>query len=324
MYDTVTLSLPIGSDDEERIAAVCGALGRLKLATGEVSYPYSGWLENFKVTMWPGNLILSGSLAKYRFGNNIETLSRRDAEQTIEEVGERLGQTVELAHVYRLDLAHTSEMKEPVETYWRDFVTPSRMRRVTFSRPGPGLRFENGQRSIVFYDKAAETRKHGARARERPEAKWETSFLAGSNLLRFEVQWKRNLAAVFGHEIKAATLSDAAFYRRAVKNHWEAVYFGLERQAGARRPELPEGERVVKSFVNRLAAERLQEIGGLQGVDEWVKAEQRAGRLRDWQVSRLKRKARELLAVSLSSRDTGPRLADELDSKVRQAALFCR
>jgi len=283
------------------------------MQTGEVSY--RGSLQNFMVKIEPCRLLLTGSLAKFRFGNNIETLTRSETEHTIESLSQALGQPMKEARVFRLDIGQTFEMREPAGIYWRAFVTPPRMKRAEYV--GESLTFYNGRRAIKFYDKRAESKRPGARISERAEAKETTCFLSHANLLRYEVQFKR-VGQTFGYrEIKAATLSDPAFYERAVKR-WETVYLGLERGRSVR---LPQGEKDVKSILNWLAASKLQEIG-LQQFLDWIEAERRAGRIDNGQAFRLRQKLKQLSRLETITVES--EAVRELDAKVRQAAAHCR
>jgi hypothetical protein len=154
-----------------------------------------------------GNIWLTGSLAKFYFGNNIQTLSRSDTARAIDGLSDALGESIGRARVFRLDIGQTFEMNQAPAAYWREFLTPARTRRQDYRLES--LTFCNKRRAVVFYDKQAETKRTGSKPSERAGATESTALLSRSNLLRFEVQFKRGISRVFGWpDIRAETLSD--------------------------------------------------------------------------------------------------------------------
>lgn len=310
MLDTISLGL-VTSRAEAVTLRLAKARGIINPETGEVSW--NGKLRNLTVRVWPGRVWLTGSLAKFHLGNNIQTLSRSDTARAIDGLSDALGESIARARVFRLDIGQTFEMTQAPAVYWREFLTPARTRRQDYRLES--LTFCNKRRAVVFYDKQAETKRARAKSSERAGATESTALLSRSNLLRFEVQFKRGISRVFGwSEIRAETLSDPAFFSRAVRE-WEAVYFRLSR---SRLVEVPDGGCDVKSVMDGLAIIGIQTLGGLQRTLDWVETTRRSGRIDKGQAYRLRHKLE-----ALSRRQTtiaGSWL--ELDAKVRQAAAF--
>src|SRR5712692_2968358 len=115
MVDTITLSLATA-----RTEAIVSRLSRARdiidRGTGEVSW--SGSLQNFKVRVYSGRLWLTGSLAKFALGNNIEALTRSETERAVERLSDALGESVREANVFRLDIGRTFEVKRAPAEYW--------------------------------------------------------------------------------------------------------------------------------------------------------------------------------------------------------------
>jgi hypothetical protein len=308
MFDTLTLRLAT-SRAEAITPRLAQARGIVDAETREVSW--SGKLRNLIVRVRPGSVWLTGSLAKFHLGNNVETMSRTETTRAIERLSDVLGESVAQARVFRLDIGQTFEVSQTPAVYWREFVTPARMRRQDYGVES--LTFCNKQRAVIFYDKQAESRRRGGKPSEMAGAKESTAHLSRSNLLRFEVQFKRRISRVFAWpDIKAATLSDPAFCETAVME-WKAVYFRLER---SRLVQLPEGCCDVKSVMDRLAILGVQSFGGLQHTLDWIETERGSGRIDKGQAYRLRQKLK-----GLSRRQTAtPESGLELDAKVRQAA----
>ncbi len=312
MLDTVNLSLPT-SRAEAIMPRLSKAREIVDTETGEVSG--SGKLQNFKVRVKPENVWLVGSLAKFYLGNNIEALSRREIERAIESLSDALGESIAQARVFRVDIGCTFEMNQAPAVYWRDFVTPARMRRQDYAFES--LTFYNTQRAVLLYDKQAESKRSRARPSERAGAKEGTAFLSRSNLLRFEVQFKRRISRVFKwRDIRAETLSDPAFCDRAI-SEWQAVYFSLKRSLLV---QLPEGSSDVKSVMDRFAILGIQRFGGLQRALDWIETERRSGQIDKGQAYRLRQKLNGLSGRQTITVESGL----ELDAKVRQAGVLWR
>lgn len=286
---------------------------RIDRNTGEICY--FGKLQNLKVKVSAGGIRVTGSLAKFHLGSNIETLPRKETAPAIEHLSDELNQPMAHARVFRVDVAQTFAMERPPADYWRSFLAPTRMMRIEV--PDETLTFRNSLRSILFYDKLAEMRRKRERFDDRDENGRPSRFHGHSNLLRYEVQFKKSLGRAFDEkELRAASLSDPAFYEKVVRK-WEEYYFKL-----GRVPSVPQPVRgtTVKSYVNSLAAAWLRAIGPHRSFDD-IEADLHACVINKHQAHRLRKKTRELLGVGgITAVGDG---LEELDAKVRQAVALC-
>ena len=311
MYDTITLRLETtnAAGSMSKLTETTEIVDR---ATGEARY--FGKLQNLRVKIWPCGIWLSGSLPKFHLGSNIETLSREETARAIEHLSDALSQPMAEARVFRVDVGQTFAMERPPSDYWQGILTPPRTKRIQYANET--LTFFNGQRSIVFYDKLAEIRRARAVTNGRAGHRELGRFLGCPHLLRFEVQFKRRLGREFGErEIKAASLSAAAFYEKVVKR-WEATYFALERVPPVRSPV---GGTTVKSDVNFLAALGLQEVGAQRYLDI-IGTDLRAGLIDKYQAHRRRKKVKEL--SRMGGITAAADVLEELDTKVKQAVGF--
>src|SRR5262245_13192587 len=195
MLDTVMMHLT-SIESESCLGKLSEVKETRDRATGEV---YNrGKLHNLMVTVKPGHISIFGSVAKFHFGNNIQTLTRRDVQTVIESLSDRLGLTMSTASIYRCDVGYTFEVKRPVQEYWLGILTPSRMKRIEYGQQS--LTFVNRKKAILFYDKQAESRKTKGNLKETAQAKPCTNFLAQANLLRFEVQFRKRLRKTFARQ----------------------------------------------------------------------------------------------------------------------------
>jgi hypothetical protein len=308
MYDTTTLCLG-EMNAEASMSKLTNPIAIINRYTGERGC--SGNLRNLRVKVWLRSIWLTGSLAKFHLGSNIETLSREETPRAIERLSDELQQPMAEARVYRVDVAQTFEMERPPADYWRCFLTPTRMMRVEV--PEKCLTFRNDQRAIVFYDKLAEMRRRRACSEDRADKGGASRITGNPNLLRYEVQFKRRLARAFGEKgITAASLSNPAFYEKVV-GRWEAEYFKLERISSFLRPVRGS---TVRPIMNYFAVMGLYVYGPQRAFDDVV-ADQHAGLIDKSQAQRRRTKIRELLRVgrTMAAGD----VLEEFDAKVRQA-----
>ena len=313
MLDTITLWLET-SNAEQSMSKLTETTEIIDRGTGEWLYSRAK-LQNLKVKVSGGEIWLTGSLAKFHLGSNIQTLTREQVNPAIEHLSDALSQPMAHARVFRLDAAQTFAMKRPPSDYFRSFLAPPRMNRLEYR--SETLTFFNGQRSIVFYDKLAEMRRRGEALDDRADNGGPSRFTGHPNLLRYEVQFKKSLGRAFDErELRATSLSDPTFYEKVVRK-WEAQYFKL-----GRVPSFPQpiGGTSVKSHINSLAAAGLQAIGPQRYLDI-IEADLHAGVLKKHQAHRLRKKIREFLRVGLVGAE-GDVLA-ELDAKVKQAVALC-
>ena len=223
------------------------------------------------------------------------------------------------AQVWRIDVGHTFSVASPVSAYFRCFLPPARMQRVEYA--GESLMFKNGLRSVLFYDKLAQmkARARGGATGVRTALEKTEDSLTGVHLLRFEVQFKRQVRrSLKESEVTAGRLSDERFYTKAVRR-WERQYFDLKRTLPL-RVQL-NGGSTVKGLVNYLAAAQLATIGA-EGILDWIKAEQATGRLTRVEAKRCRDRILQL--TSLEEYGQPCLELEELDRKVRQVATLCR
>ena len=262
-----------------------------------------------------GGILITGSLAKFHLGSNIETLARKPTARAVEHLSDALNQPMARARVFRVDLAQTFAMEKPPSEYIRFFLAPPRMSRHDY--PGETLTFSNTLRSILFYDKLAEMRRKRERFDDRDENERPSRFHGRSNLLRYEVQFKKSLGRAFHEtELRAASLSEPEFYEKMTRK-WEEQYFKLGRVCLIGQPVRG---TTVKSRVNFLAAIGLRDYGPQRYFDD-IETDLRAGLIDKYQAVRLRKNGRELLRVEGITAAGDP--LEELDAKVRQAEALC-
>ena len=251
-------------------------------------YTQTGYLNNMHVRLRSdGELVVQGSLPRFLFGSNVETLRRCKVEEATRELTTAFGVRPEACRVYRLDLAATMPMPRPISLYLDALGPVSRMQRRRFG--GETVAYINGGRRLQFYDKGKQAGLPG-------------------NLLRVEVQLKKRLRRQLKREVKLADLYDPAFFAE-LACRWLEAY----RRVPKRRRHLLTPTTSERELVRQLAGAGLERLGGAvavgQEVGTWGQDRRRTYRLRSAVV--------RLEAEGNSQADAD--LIQELDAAVEEA-----
>ncbi len=137
---------------------------------------------------YPQKLSVSGSLAKFHYGDNLQKLTRSETQKAIEKLSERLSVNLKPAKVQRLDLGGNLIMNRPCSEYQSLLNEVPRMLRSTVNSKSNSVYFKNSQRMIILYDKIEDCRRLKV---ERPE------LFRGRNVLRYELRFMKNISVQF-------------------------------------------------------------------------------------------------------------------------------
>lgn len=178
----------------------------------------SGTLNGLKVSISEGIVkIKDGSLCKYYLGDNLQTLTRKDAGRAIEKLSDSLHLPMGKASVTRLDLAQNLIMKHPVDVYLHHLGTKKGSTRL---EEPTGLYYNVRDGRLCFYDKLKECKQH---REEIPE------LYQGKNVLRIEQRYLGRIAKHLNvEEVLGNTLADEAFYISLLDN-WKEAYYSIEK-----------------------------------------------------------------------------------------------
>lgn len=156
----------------------------------------SGKLGNMQIQEHEHGFYIQGSISKYYFGNNIQTLSITQLKECVERLEDDFDIPISDLPLSRVDLADCITLTYKPKVYYNCLHSFPRMEKVIL---GNGIRFENKSRSLRFYDKIEE------RMNKRqyiPES------LREKNLLRYEYRMDERLEDYFDFKIDNIT----AFY----------------------------------------------------------------------------------------------------------------
>jgi len=255
------------------------------LETGDITY--KGSIRNFVIAANQHGVKFYGSLAKFWFGNNVQTLNYETTKLALDELAELSGLPIHKALVYRLDVGENIVVNHPALSYYTYFGEKNNMERIPFKH---GLTYRNKRRESVFYDKNIEIKK--SKFKVDPK-------LLELNLLRFETRWKGHsyIASYFKvPQVTVQTLIEPTFYRLMI-SAWVTEYDLIGKYDDV--PMFEDGVyRKPSEFTKQLALMGIRSMGGFINVMDQVKqANNRKAFNTTQQYIALKRKVRDLQTV---------------------------
>jgi hypothetical protein len=177
-------------------------LSELTERKNEQGYSCYGKMGDYSVYIGERGISLKGSLPKFYFGDNIQTLTRRNIAQAIEKLNDCLHIDLREAKVTRLDVSTIIPTKRPPADYYQYLGEKPRFNRLNAT--DSTLYYNNHQRQIAFYDKGKEAKAKGMIV---------PTLLSG-NLLRYELRYQKRINKQFNADVTASTLYDTVFYRK--------------------------------------------------------------------------------------------------------------
>jgi hypothetical protein len=297
MFDSIGIFLK-GSFDEGKIQHLADKTGLelfTKHRTGELSA--AGKFKNLQVKINASCLTVSGSLAKYYFGNNLEILDRQTTKTAIEMLSDDLLLPIGEAQLYKLEFGTNLIMQQPVSQYFNALVSARYYERTSYKH---GIQFINSQRSKSFYDKAAEMRRSKI---ELPQE------LKSKNILRYEVRIKERVPKQIG-AVNLSEIVTPIFYRK-ITQRLQKEYFSIRQAHSLRNGARLNSRKQLHEFA--LAA-LVQMLGGVERAEENLISPDATKQQR----SRMRATLRE--AASQPDLSEPIEVLHELDEKIRALA----
>jgi len=210
----------------------------------------TGRLNNIKVIIGQKGVSLKGSVPKYYLGNNFDTFTLSDTRMAFEQITDTLGIPIRDAKVSRIDVAHNLEMNCKPEIYYKYLGECNRYKRFEQSQ---SVYFQNSLRTLLFYDKVAQTKSK----REQIPNEWKYK-----NALRFELRFMSRLPKQFNQQIVTANdLINDLFYQNLIQK-WYDEYRAISKVNDF---DLDlENIKSPKDFKSMMYAEMIHQKGLLQ------------------------------------------------------------
>ena len=179
-----------------------------------------GNIDNFKINLTNTKLSINGSLTKYYFGNNIQTLTRQEINEAIKKLEQRLDFSLDNFRFSRLDIGVNFEMDYSISSYLDCLVESSLYDTYTYPETKD---FVNNIKTLSFYDKVAESKKN--------KDNKEIILINGLNdkyILRYELQIKKRPIEVLKHIHYVKDLKDDRFIQKLL-NVWKKEFHKIKK-----------------------------------------------------------------------------------------------
>ena len=212
MFDNVNFWINGCDISNVKTFEVLPYLSGIEERKNEQSYSCTGKAKNYNVFVSESGIALRGSLAKNHFGDNIHTLTRKDAQWAIEELSDYLHIDINVAKVTRLDISTVLYTKYPPSDYYAYLGQKLYFERIQ-STPDT-LYYNNHQRQLVFYDKQKEAKEKGVQVPE---------ILKNANLLRYELRYTKRLNKQLNADLTAGKLYVRPFYDSLIENWYQEL-----------------------------------------------------------------------------------------------------
>jgi hypothetical protein len=270
--------------------------------TGKISY--KGGIRNMLLTANENRVKIYGSLSKFYFGNNVQSLTHETLNLAVAQLSDMTGLPFDEAKINRLDLAQNISVEHSPASYFDYFGDRKYMHRL---EQGYGLYYRNTTSERVFYDKTKDMLDNIDNL---------PIDLMSKHLLRFEVRdyGHKNICKRYQvPEMTLGMLCEPTTYYGLV-SAWAAEYDKIDKYDAA--PVFDDGVyRNPKQFCEQITYKGVQAMGGQAAVMSLVKQ----ARLREVfhtpeQYFSLRRKVRGLGRIK--NRQVVNPFIDEVSNKV--------
>jgi hypothetical protein len=306
MYDTIAFRVYI-EKPEELFKRIGNGYPIINPKTGEI-IGIKGKFKNMQWSLLGNTLSVRNSLARYYFGNNIETFDINTTKAAVNMLCEEFGIKPEEANVYQIHFAENLNMMHECHNYLDCLDSLERFKKVTYYST---VQFTTTNRALSFYDKVEE-QKSNRRKADRQE-------IIG-NLLRYEMKINGRLKkqlGLEGREISLVTLTEEWFFTSLVRMWY--TEFQKIKKVNREFQMTNYLASDARELTNNLAAIALQKFFYVGGVVEAIKREKAKNRITPRQSESLVKKVLSLNEMHLKE-VTDPYCA-ELEDKIRNVAL---
>ena len=183
MYDTINMYYNILDNPApsiEKLFEYCNNKSEHYNVKNDSSY-LQGNLKNMRVIYNESSISIKGSLCKYFYGNNIDTLNLTTTREALAQISADLSLDINKARVTRIDFSTNIVTDYTPTIYYPYLGELSRFERC--EQPN-SIYYNQEAKKLLFYDKIAEAKK-----KQMPIPKQHI----GDNLLRYELVLKRDV-----------------------------------------------------------------------------------------------------------------------------------
>ncbi|HEX2786620.1 MAG TPA: phage/plasmid replication protein [Ignavibacteria bacterium] len=215
MYDTIKMyKLSLESINERYLTEL---RDEYNYSTGELVR--KGKLDNLFINKHKWGVQIKGSICKYYYGNNLQTLTKNDTKFAFEKLNDHLHFNTGNSKITRLDFAENFIMEKPIVNYLNLFSELQRFQMMRFSN---NVYYNTSDKKIAVYDKIKEVK---GKKGDIPSK----IFLPSDNVLRYEIRLLRRIKKVFGKEIFQKDLTNEVVFNNLL-NLWKDLYFKISKK----------------------------------------------------------------------------------------------
>ena len=305
MYDTVKFSYSLFDNTVPKDNEVFNNLVNITESTDLVSQ--STWIrgnaKNMVIRRNANSITVQGSLPKYQYGNNLQTLQRVDGGLIIDELSDLINTDLSKARLQRVDFS-TNIITEHKPQYYYRFL--GHLTRFYRHSDNSSLYYNQACKKLLFYDKIKD-----AKAKQMPIPK----EYHNKNVLRYEMRLLKQVKKFFKRDVLAKDLIDKQLYNYLL-DKWYEYYKEIEKQK-SKINIMSNQITSPKDFDRQLLIGLVQSLGynHIDDVIEQMKT-MKVFHQKEY-YSRLKSKYKRLSKVDLNDED----VISEIDMKIKEVVL---
>ena len=305
MYDTVKLSYSLLDNIVPKDTEVFNNL--VNITESIDVHTQSNWItgkaKNMVIRRNANSMTVQGSLPKYQYGNNLQTLQRADTGLIIEELSDLISTDLRKARLQRVDFS-TNIITEHKPQYYYRFL--GHLTRFYRHSDNSSLYYNQGCKKLLFYDKIKD-----AKAKQMPIPKQ----YQNKNVLRYEMRLLKQVKKFFKRDVLANDLINKQLYNYLL-DKWYEYYKEIEKQK-SKINIMSNQITSPKDFDKQLLIGLVQSLGysHIDDVIEQMKT-MKVFNQKEY-YSRLKSKYRRLSKVDISDED----VISEINMKINEVVL---
>ena len=304
MYDTIKLyqKFEYGKPNIDDVMAQMQSIKEVYHDTG--THYTQGRYKNIVVNYNEHTMSVSGSLAKYHYGNNLETLTMSASEVAIRSLSDLIGFDLSNSIVSRVDFS-SNMLTDYKPKYYYTFL--GHLSRYNRFDNGDTLYYNQQSKNLLFYDKIKEAKK-----KQMPIP---NEYL-GKNVLRYELAIKKELAKFCNRTIKVKDLYTRDIYNLFLYK-WQEIYTNIDKQKNNIEIMQKHIEK-PKHFDSQLLTGLVQKVGytTIENLIEQMKLTKTFQHKEYY--SRLKRKYRNMAEQPIDNAD----VINEINIKVNDIVFM--
>ena len=305
MYDTVKLSYSLLDNIVPKDTEVFNNLVNIteSIDVDTQSNWITGKAKNMVIRRNANSIKVQGSLPKYQYGNNLQTLQISDTRLIIEELSDLISTDLSKARLQRVDFS-TNIITEHKPQYYYRFL--GHLTRFYRHSDNSSLYYNQGCKKLLFYDKIKD-----AKAKQMPIPKQ----YQNKNVLRYEMRLLKQVKKFFKRDVLANDLINKQLYNYLL-DKWYEYYKEIEKQK-SKINIMSNQITSPKDFDRQLLIGLVQSLGysHIDDVIEQMKT-MKVFNQKEY-YSRLKSKYRRLSKVDISDED----VISEIDIKINEVVL---